>query len=72
MREFEQDLGAEWFLDLWELAPTPDKAMRIREASIAMILKKADAFVVSRPPTCFSASAHIRVLLERLRITKRV
>jgi transposase len=39
MLELEPDLGAEWFLDLWELVPTPDKAMRIRQTSIARILK---------------------------------
>jgi hypothetical protein len=34
MLEFEQDLGAEWFLDLWEVVPTPNKAMRtLRRAS---------------------------------------
>jgi transposase len=40
MLEFEQDLGAEWFLGLWELVPIPDNEMRIREASIARIPEK--------------------------------
>jgi hypothetical protein len=59
MLELEQDLGAEWFLDLWELVPTPDKAMRTREASIARILKSrrirrltaADVLAVLRKPS---------------------
>jgi len=37
MFKLEQDL-AEWFLDLWELVPTPDKPMRIREASSGAVL----------------------------------
>ena len=84
--EFEQDLGAEWFLDLWELVPTPDKAMRIRETSIARILKSrrirrltaADVVAALRKPpvtvapgTIEAASAHIRVLIERLRVVDR-
>jgi hypothetical protein len=86
MLELEQDLGAEWFLDLWELVPTPDKAMRIRETSIARILKSRrirrvtapDVLAVLRKPpvtvapgTIEAASAHIRVLIERLRVVNR-
>jgi transposase len=34
MLGLEQDLGAEWFLDLWELMPTPDKrCASVRRAS---------------------------------------
>ena len=40
MLEFEGDLGAEWLLDLWELAPTPSKAARIREATVGKLLKR--------------------------------
>jgi hypothetical protein len=86
MLELEQDLGAEWFLDLWELVPTPDKAMRIRETSIARILKNrrirrlaaAEVLAVLRKPavtvapgTIEAASAHIRVVAERLRVVNR-
>ena len=86
MLELEQDLGAEWFLDLWELVPTPDKAMRIRDTSIARILKSrrirrltaAEVSAVLRKPpvtvapgTIEAASAHIRVLTERLRVVNR-
>jgi hypothetical protein len=31
----KRDNGVEWFLDYWSSVPTPDKAMRIRETSIA-------------------------------------
>jgi transposase len=86
MLELEQDLGAEWFLDLWELVPTPDKVMHIREASIAKILKSRRIrrvtapevlAVLRKPPvtvapgTIEAASAHIRVLSERLRVVNR-
>jgi transposase len=86
MLELDQDLGAEWFLDLWELVPTPDKAVRIRETSIARILKSrrirrltaAEVLAMLRKPpvtvapgTIEAASAHIRVLIERLRVVNR-
>jgi hypothetical protein len=38
--ELENDLGAEWLLDLWETVPTPDKAARIHETTIAKLLKR--------------------------------
>ena len=40
MLELENDLGAPWLLDLWELAPTPGKAARIREGTVANLLKR--------------------------------
>ena len=40
MLELDSDLGAEWLLDLWETVPTPAKAARIREATIAKVLKR--------------------------------
>ena len=59
--ELEGDLGAEWLLELWEAAPTPDTASRLREATIAKLLKRHRirrfdaAFVVNtlrRPSRC--------------------
>ncbi|WP_265519903.1 hypothetical protein [Nitratireductor luteus] len=38
--ELETDLGAEWLLDLWEVVPTPAKAARIREVTVAKLLKR--------------------------------
>src|SRR5580704_15720963 len=38
--ELEDNLGAEWLLELWEAAPTPDTASRLREATIAKLLKR--------------------------------
>jgi len=40
MVALENDLGAEWLLDLWETVPTPDKAARSREVTNAKILKR--------------------------------
>lgn len=40
MLDLSDDLSAAWFLDLWALAPTPAKALRVRESTIAKLLKK--------------------------------
>lgn len=84
--ELENDLGAEWFLDLWEIAPTPDKAARIRETTIAKLLKRnrirrfnaAHVLKVLRQPpvqvaagTAKAASAHISTLIQRIRLVNR-
>src|SRR3954467_14486261 len=34
------DVTAEWVLDLWTLAPTPTKAARLREATLARLLQE--------------------------------
>jgi transposase len=84
--ELEDDLGAEWLLDLWQAAPTPQKAARLREASIARLLKRhrirrLDAAAVMRavrqPPvhvaagTVEAASAHVASLIPRIRLLNR-
>jgi endonuclease III len=86
MLELENDLGAEWLLDLWETVPTPDKAARSREITIAKILKRNrirrfDAAhvleVLRRPPvqvaagTIEAASAHLVTLIARIRLINR-
>jgi transposase len=38
--ELESDLGDPWLPGLWELAPTPGKAARIREGTVAKLLKR--------------------------------
>jgi hypothetical protein len=38
--ELADDLGAEWVLALWELVPTPEKAARARETTLARLPKK--------------------------------
>jgi len=83
MLELESDLGAEWLLDLWETAQTPDKATRIRETTIAKVLKRNrirrfDAShvlgVLRKPPvqvaagTTEAATAHVSTLVARIRL----
>jgi len=82
----DDDLGADWLLALWELVPTPEKAARVRETTIARLLKKHRvrrfdaAHVLSelRKPaltvaqgTIEAATAHIQVAIERLRFIDR-
>jgi len=84
--ELENDLGAEWLLDLWETVPTPAKAARIREATIAKLLKRhrirrfdaAHVLAALRKPplevaagTTEAASAHIDMLVARIRLVNR-
>jgi Transposase IS116/IS110/IS902 family len=86
MLDLEDDVAAEWFLDLWELVPSPDKAARIREASVAKLLKSrrirrlgaAEVLTALRRPavsvaggTVEAASAHIRSLIQRMRLVNR-
>ena len=83
MLALEDDLGAEWLLDLWELVPTPGKAMRVREGTVAKVLKgnrirrfdAAHALAVLRKQpvqvaagTVEAASAHIKTLIARIRL----
>jgi len=83
MLEFEEDLGSGWLLELWELAPTPGKAARIRKGTVAKILKRnhirrfdaAHVLAVLRKPpvqvaagTVEAASAHIKTLVARTRL----
>jgi len=82
----DDDLAADWLLALWELVPTPEKAARVRETTIARVLKKHRvrrfdaAHVLSelRKPaltvaqgTIEAATAHIRVAIEQLRFIDR-
>jgi transposase len=83
MLELESDLGAPWLLDLWDLAPTPGKAARIREGTVANLLTRhrirrfdaAHVLDVLRKPalqvaggTVEAASAHIKTLVARIRL----
>jgi len=83
MLELADDVGANWFLDLFEAAPTPEKAANVREKTIARILKSHRirrfdaAYVLAElrkraltvaPGTIEAAIAHIRSLIERIRI----
>lgn len=81
--ELSDDLAATWFLDVWQQVPSPAKAARVSEKTIAGILKnhrirRVDAAEVLRilrqPPlavaagTTEAASAHIGTITARLRL----
>lgn len=84
--ELDDDLGAEWLLDLLQVVPTPDKAARLRESAIAKLLKRHrirrfDAArvlkVLRNAPlrlaagTTEAASAHVATLIARIRLVNR-
>jgi transposase len=83
MLELADDLGAYWVLELWEAAPTPEKAARVSKKAVSRILKshrirRFDAAYVIRElrkpalsvaqGTIEAATSHIRVLVEQLRL----
>ena len=80
------DPSANWFLDLWEKAPSPAQAARVSEKTIARILeehriRRFDAAEVLRilrqpplavaPGTVEAATAHIRTVAARLRLVNQ-
>jgi transposase len=84
--ELESDLGAEWLLDLWQTTPTPAKASRVREMTIAKVLKsyrirRFDAGhvlgVLRKPPvevaagTTEAVCAHVATLIARIRLVNQ-
>jgi transposase len=86
MLELEDDLGAEWLLDLWKTVPTPGKAAHTRETTIAKVLRRnrirrldaAHVLDVLRQPavqvaggTIEAATAHVATLVLRIRLVNR-
>jgi len=84
--ELADDVRAEWLLALWTMAPTPAKAARLREATLARLLKqhrirKVDAQTalgILRQPAINVAAGvteaavlHLRSLVVRLRLASR-
>jgi transposase len=84
--EVSDDVTAKWVLDLWTLAPTPAKAARLREATLARLLqehriRRVDAEQVLgllRQPAIMVAEGvteaavlHLRSLVARLRLANR-
>src|SRR5215217_7945057 len=84
--ELSDDVAAEWVLALWTLAPTPAKAARLREATLARLLqehriRRLDAERVLgllRQPAIpvaegvtEAAVLHLRSLVARLRLANR-
>ena len=84
--EMGGDIGATWFLELWEKAPTPAAAARVQKASIGAILKRnrirrLDAATVLRllrqkplqvgRGTLAAATAHITSVAARLKLVNQ-
>lgn len=81
--ELADDVAAEWVLQLWTMAPTPAKASRLRETTLARLLKqhrirrinahtalgilRAPVFKVAAGVT-EAAVLHLRSLVARLRL----
>ena len=84
--ELTEDAGAPWFLALWRLVPTPAKAKRVREATIAKLLKRyrirritagqileklqVTAIPVA-PGTINAATGHLEAIAMRLDLVNR-
>jgi hypothetical protein len=81
MLELSDDVGASWFLDVFEAAPTPEKAARVRETTMALkehrIRRFDAAHVLGELPkpalvvaagTIETATGRIRGVIERLRL----
>lgn len=81
--ELDTDLDTAWLLELWQAAPSPQKARRLRKTSIARILKDhrirrfdADHVIdilrktplTVAPGTATAAQAHIASLAPRIRL----
>jgi transposase len=86
MLQVADDLAAENFLALWELAPTPAHAARIDEVSLAKVLKAHRVRRISAPDALRilrqqplivaagateAAAAHIKLAAERARLVNR-
>src|SRR5215213_2942938 len=84
--ELADEVAAEWVLALWTLAPTPAKAARLREATIAKLLRQhrirrvdaETALGILRQPTIKVAAGvteaavlHLQSLVARLRLANR-
>jgi Transposase/Transposase IS116/IS110/IS902 family len=82
----EDDVAAPWVLELWNLAPTPAKARRLRAAPLEKLLKQhrirridADAVlrILQEPAikvgegVAEAAGVHLRSLFARLRVVNR-
>ena len=80
------DVARAWFLQLWALMPTPDKARRVRQATVARLLKRhrikrIDAAgvldclratpVVVAAGTTEAATAHIKTVAARLALVNQ-
>jgi transposase len=83
MLKVTDDLASDWFLDLWEMAPTPALVKKLRRNKVESLLKQkhirrldADGLlkilkekpIVVAPGTTEAAQAHVTLLVARLRL----
>ena len=86
MQKLTDDLAAPWFLELWTIASTPAKAVRLRKSTVERLLKQhrirridaETALRILREPAikvaegvAEAACIHMRSLVARLRIVNR-
>jgi transposase len=84
--QLDADLQTGWVLELWRAVPSPDRAKRVRLASVEAILKRhrirrLDAKqvleILRQPPfrlapgTAKAAQAHVDTLVDRIRLINR-
>jgi Transposase len=82
MLQLGSDLAEEWIFALWEKAPAPAKAARLRQTEVEKLLKRhrirridaAEVLAILKQPALVvapgvaEAVAHIRVLIEMIRL----
>jgi transposase len=84
--ELVDDMAAEWLLELWTMAPTPERAIRLRPATISRILTRhrirrfdaASVLDILRKPTIRVAAGvaeaavlHVRSVIARLQLANQ-
>jgi transposase len=84
--ELTSDVGTDWFADLWCAVPTPETARKVRKARVAAILRRhrirkhsaehvldvlRQQAVLVAPGTVEAATAHVRLVLDRLQVVNR-
>jgi transposase len=86
MLQLSSDLAEEWIFALWETAPAPAQAARLRQTEVGKLLKRhrirrigaAEVLAILKQPALVVASgvteaavAHVRVLIESIRLFNR-
>jgi len=86
MLQLGDELESEWFLALWEMAPSPQQTTRLREPKVSKLLKEhrirrfdaghvltvlREKPLIVAPGTTEAAVAHITSLVARIRLLNR-
>lgn len=85
--ELASDIARDWFLDLWQLIPTPAAARRVRATTVATLLNKRKIRTVTAkevlevlrqkpltvaPGIVEATQEHIETIIERLRVVNQL